>query len=558
MFALMSIGNSSSQPGISSNSSYSCCVSLSCCRDRIVAGFSNGSILYNTISSSLQSSGHQVAMHSCPPTALVLTSTNFICAGGSDGRILFIELNSSTDSASSGIKRSNFNNQRVSTRSSTSSTTSAASISSSQQTIEWGNDLSCGQCSPSGTVLILCSRDNMLIFELERDNSKVWQHKMVKQTKYNHKNEYLFFPLNNQTVNLTGIILITGLCWSSDGTRLICASLNGAVELFRCRWKSKLIGSRFEVNFIGTRQVVINDLQEKYSSTFTAEHDIHDVKIIGKRPHAVIWTENTLIMACIISGSSIIQSEIEWHGLTKHGVRFSFDYENVVLISAVGELFLVQLGQNKILRSVRTDFTSPHLLSVRIQDVNINNETQLQRGNNSDSVKVFAYLLDAQTISVIDLVTGLQLCIWSHSQRIDWMELNESGTKLIYRDKTLKLLLLNIVSHGTSSSVNNSQSSPFEQCCTVLLMNNCAFVQWVPGTDVLVCQCKDKLYVWYDLMTSPPVIHSIVGGEMNEVLDIERANGLTTVRMTMANSDIVLDEVLLEFDTAIDDGDLER
>jgi len=153
-----------------------------------------------------------------------------------------------------------------------------------------------------------------------------------------------------------------------------------------------------------------------------------------------------------------IQSEIAWQGLTTQGVKFSFDYENVVLISAVGELFLVELGQDKILGSVRTDFISPHLLSVRINE-------------RKSTTKIFAYLLDVKTVAVIDLITGLQLCTWSHNERIDWIELNETGNKLIYRDKALKLILLNILNQEF-----------------VVLLNFCTFVQWVPGSDVVVAQ----------------------------------------------------------------------
>ena len=162
-----------------------------------------------------------------------------------------------------------------------------------------------------------------------------------------------------QTVNLSGALLITGLTWSADGTKLVTAALNGSIELFRCRWKSKLLGSRFEVNYIGLRQIVINDLERKYTSMFSAAFDIRDVKII-KANFVIIWTAATLIMASLTEPKA--RSEIEWHGLTTQGVRFSFDYENVVLISAIGELFLIELGQDKILGSVRTDFVSPHLL----------------------------------------------------------------------------------------------------------------------------------------------------------------------------------------------------
>lgn len=147
--------------------------------------------------------------------------------------------------------------------------------------------------------------------------------------------------------------------------------------------------------------------------------------------------------------------------------------------------------------------------------------------------------MDVKTIAVLDLITGLQLCTWAHNERIDWIELNELGNRLIYRDKALKLILLNIINQEF-----------------VLLLNFCGFVQWVPGSDVIVAQSKDKLYVWYDY--TRPVIHSVSGGEGNEAIEIERKDGTTKVKFALPNSDIQLDEILLEFDTAIDDGDLER
>ncbi|KAJ6223282.1 hypothetical protein RDWZM_001827 [Blomia tropicalis] len=371
-----------------------------------------------------------------------------------------------------------------------------------RQTIEWGSNLNEATCSPSGTIVIFSSKENLIVFEMET-NSRTWRMKM--------------------TVKLSGSFLITGLCWSLDGTRLFTSYLNGGIDQFRCRYRSKLYGARFEVNYIGNRQLAINDLEQKSISSFTSNSDILDVRII-KQAFAVVWTANTLIMGSLTDPKA--RSEIEWHGLTTSGVRFSFDYENVVLISAVGELFLVELGQDKILGSVRTDFVSPHLLSIRIME-------------RKRPTKVFAYLLDVKTISVVDLTTGLQICTWSHNERIDWIELNETGNKLIYRDKALKLILLNILNQEFS-----------------ILLNICGFVQWVPGSDVIVAQSKDRIYVWYDF--SKPVVFPVQGGEMNEAIEIERENGRTLIKMTNPGTDIQLDEVLLEFDTAIDDGDLER
>lgn len=148
-------------------------------------------------------------------------------------------------------------------------------------------------------------------------------------------------------------------------------------------------------------------------------------------------------------------------------------------------------------------------------------------------------MLDLKTISILDLNTNIQICIWSHDSPINWIELNEVGKKLLFRDKSLCLYLLDIATQET-----------------FLLLNFCGFVQWVPGSDVVVAQSKEKVYIWYDY--NKPVIHEVIGGQHNEVTGIERANGMTKVTFTNASSEIVLDEVLLEFDTAIEDGDLER
>lgn len=316
-------------------SSNSICVSLSCSGVQIVAGFSTGHILTNSINAR-ESAARTVITHSCPPVALVLTSTQFIAAGGSDGRIVFLELTAQGPGLDGTPNASAVSSSRARSVSSSTSNASGGPSSGARQTIEWGADLSNAIASPSGTIVFFSSRDNLVMFELE---ARTWKHKI--------------------TVNLNGSLLITGLAWSIDGTKLVTSSLNGSIELFKCRWKSKLLGSRFEVNYIGVRQIVINDLESKVTSMFTAQTEIRDVKII-KQNFVIIWTAATLIMASLSNPKA--RSEIEWHGLTTEGVKFSFDYENVVLISAIGELFLIELGQDKILGSVRTDFISPHLL----------------------------------------------------------------------------------------------------------------------------------------------------------------------------------------------------
>lgn len=44
----------------------------------------------------------------------------------------------------------------------------------------------------------------------------------------------------------------------------------------------------------------------------------------------------------------------------------------------------------------------------------------------------------------VDLVYGATLSQVTHDSKIDWLELNETGQKLLFRDKKMRLTLLDI------------------------------------------------------------------------------------------------------------------
>lgn len=44
----------------------------------------------------------------------------------------------------------------------------------------------------------------------------------------------------------------------------------------------------------------------------------------------------------------------------------------------------------------------------------------------------------------VDLVYGVTLSQVTHDSKIDWLELNETGQKLLFRDKKMRLTLLDI------------------------------------------------------------------------------------------------------------------
>jgi hypothetical protein len=61
-------------------------------------------------------------------------------------------------------------------------------------------------------------------------------------------------------------------------------------------------------------------------------------------------------------------------------------------------------------------------------------------------------------------------------------ELNSRGSHLLFRDKAHQLHLFNLATQQRSS-----------------LLSFCQYVQWVPGSDVVVAQSRSNLYVWYSI-----------------------------------------------------------
>lgn len=183
--------------------------------------------------------------------------------------------------------------------------------------------------------------------------------------------------------------------------------------------------------------------------------------------------------------------------------------------------------------------------------------------------KTFAYLLDAKTIVVIDLTNEKQLASFGHSESIDWLELNETGRQLLIRDKALNLFLCTPEasassasrSAGSSRSLRSSGGSrkPMINADFQHLLSKCTFVQWVPLSDVVVGQSRDKLHVFFDF--EKPTIYELDANQ--QATGILRQDGETKVLLMNdegGESSIELTEMnyLLEFDSALQNGDLRK
>jgi intraflagellar transport protein 172 len=97
----------------------------------------------------------------------------------------------------------------------------------------------------------------------------------------------------------------------------------------------------------------------------------------------VVNTDETVIIGDFEANNT---SKIMWRGAGSE--KYDFSSPNLCMIFNAGELTLVEYGKNEPLGICRTELMKPNLVSAWL---------------NEKGVKVIAYLLDLQTIAIIDL-----------------------------------------------------------------------------------------------------------------------------------------------------------
>ncbi|KAI0233465.1 hypothetical protein LSAT2_016275, partial [Lamellibrachia satsuma] len=363
-------------------------------------------------------------------------------------------------------------------------------------------------CSPSGQSVVIGSYDRLRVLNWSPRRS------MFDEGK---------------SKDIPNLYTITVLAWKKDGSRLIAGTLCGGVELFDCCLRRTVYKNKFEMTYVGPSQVIVKNLSSGTRVILKSfySYEIDEVKIMGGDRYLVAHTSDTLILGDMLSNKL---SEVPWQSSTGNE-KFVFDNENVCMIFNASMLSLVEYGQNEILGSVWTEFINPHLISVRLNE---------RKQSGVALNKKMAYLVDLKTIAIMDLVNGMTMGHINHDSKIDWLELNETGHKLLFRDKRLKLHLYDVEDQSRTT-----------------ILNYCAYVQWVLGSDVVVAQNHGNLCVWYNIDAPERVTLFPIKGD---IVDVEKHDGKTDVLVIEGVSTVsyTLDEGLIEFGTAIDDGDYVR
>eukprot|EP00929_Paragymnodinium_shiwhaense_P046200 TRINITY_DN2351_c0_g3_i1.p1 TRINITY_DN2351_c0_g3~~TRINITY_DN2351_c0_g3_i1.p1 ORF type:complete len:1765 (+),score=574.01 TRINITY_DN2351_c0_g3_i1:160-5454(+) len=362
--------------------------------------------------------------------------------------------------------------------------------------------------NPSGESVVLGNFNRFLVF-VYHPRDREWREEVQRE--------------------VPNLYSVSALTWRADGSRLIVGSLCGGVDMFDvCIRRARYRGTH-EFTYVSLSQVIVKSLATGARIVLKSNvgFEIKKINIFQER-FLVAHTPESLLLGDL---QSCRLSEIPWNTATNE--KFFFDNPAVCMIFKAGELSLVEYGCNEVLACARTEHMSPHLISVRIAGT----EEEEQDFEPINDMKVIAYLLDLMTIRVSDLVTSQTLATITHDTRIDWLELNPNGAnRLLFRDKRRQLFLYNLAKQER-----------------VTLINYCNYVQWVPGSDVVVAQNRAQLCVWYSIEAPDRVtLHEIKG----DIEDIERAAGRTCVIVDEGVNmvEYELDEGLISFGTCLERG----
>ena len=323
---------------------------------------------------------------------------------------------------------------------------------------------------------------------------------------------------------------VTSCCWKADSSKIVTGSLCGSIDVFDVCLKKSSYKGKFEFTYVSLSQVIVKRIESGSRIVLKSNvgGEITKINIYQDR-FLVAYTPDTILLGDM---ESCKLSELMWRGSGNE--KFDFSNPNVCMIFNAGELSIAEYGLNEIIGTARTEHLHPNMISTRL---NYSEKVALNEGQ---PTKVIAYLLDPQTLCIQDLNSNMILANINHDSKIDFIELNPGGNKLLFRDKRKQLHLFNIKEQRKNT-----------------LLNYCNYVNWVPFSDVVVAQNRTNLCVWYTIDEPDKVTQYNIKGDVEQ---IERSEGKTEVIVDdgMNTYSYALDEALIEFGAALEYKSLEK
>lgn len=461
------------------------------------------------------------------PIACLSWGAAGVCAGGADRILRFYGSTGGSSSGGPGDLGREIRAFDLSAPINTGNQQQGGSTSSSTALV---GDLTVAAFNPSGeSVVVGTSNSRLLVFH-HNSRTKDW------------------IMAGGGGKEIPNLYALTALCWRGDGSRLLAGSLCGTVELFDACIRKVFHRNSFEFTYISLSQVIVRSLASGARIVLKSNVGLEIQKInVYRDRFLVAHTPESLLLGDL---ESCRLSEIPWaQNTNQEKPRFMFDHPPVCLIFRAGELTVLAYGSNEVLGWARTEYMSPHLISVQMPD-NANFASNPAADSANSCQRLLAYLLDAQTIRVMNLASNAVLASLSHDCSIDWLELNPAATtvlqsqpssnaRLLFRDTKRQLHLLNIATGQRTT-----------------LLESAGFVSWVPKSQVVVAQSRTQLCVWYSIHNAPDKVtmHEIKGS----IDQVVRENGRTLVQVdeiggsTGSIIEYELDEPLINFGACLE------
>ncbi len=384
-----------------------------------------------------------------------------------------------------------------------------------EQTFDMSDNPECKEftvaaSNPTGDAMVFGNFNSLYIFTRNKDTMS-WEEK--------------------PPTKVDNMYSVTAMGWKPDGDKVAVGTLCGVVDLYDICVRRTMYKGGFELTYVSHSQVIVRQVETNMRIVVRSQYGREITKTnIFKNRFVVANTVDTILLGDL---QTLKLSEIQWHG--NGSEKYIFDNASACIIYFAGEVSIVEYGMDEVLGSIRTSYTTSHVLSLRINERPLrSSDGDAMYGGAPQQNKKVAFLLDAQTICIKDLVTQSSITI-SHDSKIDWLELNGRANLLLFRDKRRYLHLYN-----TDRQVRSQ------------LLNFCTYVQWVPNSDVVVAQNRSNLCVWYNINAPDQITIQAIKGDVEE---IERSDGRTEVVVDEGISQAVypLDESLIDFGSAIDD-----
>lgn len=329
------------------------------------------------------------------------------------------------------------------------------------------------------------------------------------------------------------VLAVTALAWNNDGLSLAMGSLFGAADVYDVCIRRFQYRGRFEMTYASVSQVIVRRMEDDTKLVMKSVSGAEIIRLnIFRDRYVVANTHNhsnqleTLLLGDLATSKV---SDIPWsHGGSE---KFVFDNESCCLVFKSGELVVIEYGHNEILGTVRSDYMSGHVLSLRMG--------KQSKERRFDRFTKLAYLLDTYTMSIKDIVSGNSVAI-AHDSRVDWLELNEHGTMLLFRDRRQRLHLYSVTTQTR-----------------VTLLDYCSYVQWVPGSNVVVAQSLNSLCIWYNIHVPSQMTVLKIQGEVQNIECLSGRFGVV-VNERFSTKSYFLDEPLIQLGMALDGNCFER